>query len=58
MWKDPIVEETRGLREKYAKQHHHNIDAIFEDIQKRQSKSKVKVVSLPPRKPTQIPKTA
>ena len=51
MWKDPIVEETRKLREKFATQHHHDVDAIFEDIQKRQVKSGKKVVSFPPRKP-------
>ncbi len=51
MWKDPIVEETRKLREQYANQHDHNIDAIFEDIQRRQAGSGKKVVSFPPRKP-------
>jgi hypothetical protein len=39
MWEDPIVEETRKLRDEYANQHHHDIDAIFEDIQKRQSRA-------------------
>jgi len=39
MWKDPIVEETRKLREQYASKHNHDIDAIFEDIQQRQAKS-------------------
>ncbi len=58
MWKDPIVKETRELREKYASQHNHDIEAIFEDIQERQSESKVKVVSFPPRKPTQISQIA
>ncbi len=50
MWKDPIVEETRELREQYASKHNHDIDAIFEDIQQRQSKSDKKWVSFPPRK--------
>ena len=58
MWKDPIVKETRELREQYASQHGHDVDTIFEDIQKRQSESKVKAVLFPPRKPTQIPKIA
>jgi len=56
MWKDPIVKETRELRDQYASQHNHDIDAIFEDIQQRQSESKVKVVSFPPRKSSQVPK--
>ena len=34
MWQDPIVNETRKLREQYAKQFKHNLDAIFQDIRK------------------------
>ncbi len=51
MWNDPIVDETRKLRESYASEHNHDIDAIFQDILKRQTESARKVVSLPPRKP-------
>ncbi len=51
MWKDPIVEETRKLRDQYANLHHHDIDAIFEDIQQRQAQSRKNMVSFPPRKP-------
>ena len=47
MWKDPVIEETRKLRDEYASQHHHDIDAIFEDIQKRQAKAEKKLVSFP-----------
>ena len=52
MWKDPIVEDTRELREKYAQQFNHDFDAIFKDIQKRQKKKDKALVSLPARKPT------
>ena len=45
MWKDPIVEETRKLREEYASKFNHDIDAIFEDIQKRQAQAPQKPVS-------------
>jgi len=55
MWKDPIVEETRKLREEYATKHKHDVDAIFEDIQKRQVKSGKKLVSFSPRKPSKSP---
>ena len=55
MWKDPIVEETRKIRVQYASKFNHDIDAIFEDIQKRQIRSTIKPVSLPPRKPSQNP---
>ena len=55
MWKDPIVEETRKLREQYAAKFDHDIDAIYEDIQKRQARLSQKPVSLPRRKPTKAP---
>ena len=58
MWKDPIVEETRELREKYATQHNHDIDAIFEDILQRQAKSDKKPISLPSRKSVKAPNVA
>jgi hypothetical protein len=35
-WKDPVVEEIHSLREQYVSQLKHDLDAIFEDIQKRQ----------------------
>ncbi len=58
MWKDPIVEETRKLRDEYASKFNHDIDAIFEDIQKRQTQSAQKPVSFPPRKPVKTPSIA
>ncbi len=58
MWKDPIVEETRKLRELYASQHDHDISAIFEDIQKRQNQKDKRLVSFPPRKPAKTSKAA
>jgi hypothetical protein len=51
MWKDPIVEETRKLREKYASKFNNDIDAIYENIQLRQMQSKKKLFSFPVRKP-------
>ena len=32
MWTDPIVEETRRLREEYAAKHNHNIHSIVADL--------------------------
>jgi len=55
MWQDPIVKETRKLREQYAAQFKHDPDAIFADICKRQRQSGKKLVSFPARKPR--PKT-
>jgi hypothetical protein len=58
MWKDPIVEETRRLREQYAASLNHDIDAIFEDLQRRQAQSTKKPVSFSPRKPSKTPASA
>lgn len=51
MWQDPIVSETRALREQYAEQFGHDADAIFQDILQRQAASPRKQVSFPARKP-------
>ena len=37
MWEDPIVQEVRREREKLAAQFNFDVDAIFEDLRKRQS---------------------
>ena len=52
MWHDPVVKETRELREQYAAQFKHDADAIFEDIRKRQEESGRKCVAFPARKPS------
>ena len=46
MWEDPVVEETRKLRKEYASKFKDDIDAIFQDILKRQEKSARKRVVL------------
>jgi hypothetical protein len=51
MWKDPIVTETRSLREQYANQFDHNADAIFQDILRRQAACGKKLVSFQHRAP-------
>jgi len=58
MWKDPIVAETRQLREQYASQFAHNADAIFQDILRRQSMPGKNLVSFQPRKPVLTPAAA
>jgi len=58
MWKDPIVTETRLLREQYASQFAHNADAIFQDILRRQSMPGKNPVSFHPRKPILTPLAA
>jgi|GEM_PF-1019450 hypothetical protein len=39
MWDDPIVKETRELREEYANKFNHDPDAIFENIRERQEQN-------------------
>jgi hypothetical protein len=58
MWKDPIVEETRKLRDQYASNFNHDMDAIYEDIQQRQVQADKKPLSLPSRKPSKAPTAA
>lgn len=50
MWKDPIVAETRALRDEYARQFNYDADAIFEDLMKKQATHPERIVVLPPRK--------
>ena len=50
MWQDPIVIETRSLRDEYARQFNYNADAIFEDLMAKQAMHPERIVSLPPRK--------
>jgi len=51
MWQDPIVTETRLLREQYAKQFNHNANDIFQDILRRQEQPGKTLVTFPSRKP-------
>lgn len=50
MWNDPIVTETRQLREKYAARFGHDMNAIFEDVRRRQNEGRRNVQSRPPRR--------
>ena len=48
MWKDPVVEEVRTIRDAYAKQFNYNLEAIYRDLKEQEAKSGWEVVSLPP----------
>ncbi len=54
MWQDPIVIETRKLREQYAAQFNHDANAIFADILKHQQDTTRERVTFTPRKPGPI----
>ena len=51
MWQDPIVAETRALRDAYAKQFNYNRTAILADIARRESLPGKVLVNRPARKP-------
>jgi hypothetical protein len=42
---DPIVEEIHKSREEYAAKFNYDVDAMFEDLRRKQSKSSRKIVS-------------
>lgn len=54
MWQDPVVAETRALREQYASLFNHDADAIFKDILRRQNASGKKLVSFAAREPVPL----
>ncbi len=56
MWNDPIVEEVRNARNDHAKKFNHDLNAIAADLKKQPKAGKRKFVTLPPRKPTVLPK--
>lgn len=58
MWKDPIVEEVRRVRQAHAAKFNHDLDAIWRDLREQQEKSGRKVVSFPPKRPIRRPEPA
>ncbi len=53
MWKDPIIEETRNRREEFSGKFGHELDAIFDAIQKKRDNApgrKAFAKKNPPRK--------
>ncbi len=51
MWQDPVVSETRALRDEYARQFNYDIEAICKDLMTHQAAHPERMVSFPPRKP-------
>ncbi len=50
MYKDPIVEEVRKIRENQASKYDFDLDKIFDEAKKRQKSSKHNTVSFVTRK--------
>ena len=51
MWQDPIVQETRRLREAFAAQYGHDADAIFQAVLEKQALSQRPKISYAPSTP-------
>lgn len=49
---DPIVEEIHKVRKEYAENFDHDVDAMFEDLHKKQAESGRKIVSFAKNKDT------
>ncbi|MEA2602817.1 MAG: hypothetical protein QOF89_3809 [Acidobacteriota bacterium] len=50
MWKHPIVEEIRRIREEHAAEFDYDLRKICEDLKRRERESGLKFVSLPPKR--------
>jgi len=44
MYKDEIIAEVWRNRDAYAEKHHHNLDEMVKDLQRRQKTSRLKLV--------------
>jgi len=49
MWKDPIVEEVRAVRQRHAAQFNYDLRKIAEDLRMKEKLAGRKVVSFPPK---------
>ena len=49
MWKDPIVEEVRKVRDAHAAKHGYDLKAIYKALKKEEAESGRKFVKLSPR---------
>ncbi len=47
MWKDEILEEIYKIREEHAKAFNYDLQAICDDLRRRQTKSGRKLISTP-----------
>jgi hypothetical protein len=56
--KDPIVEEVRRARDAHAKRFNYDLDAIVEDLKKREKELGLATVSLPPKRTARKKKSA
>jgi hypothetical protein len=53
-WEDPIVAETRALRQQLMDEVGNDLDALVKYLQERERDHPERLVSLPPRRPEAI----
>lgn len=51
VWEDPIVAETRALRQQLMDEVGNDLDALVDFLKERELEHPERLVSLPPRKP-------
>jgi hypothetical protein len=49
MVRDPIVEEVRAIRDKFAKQYNYDIEALVQALQRASTDAGRQIVALPPK---------
>lgn len=54
MWKDPIVEEVRKVREEHAARFNYDLEAIYRDLKEQEIKSSRLFVFYSPRQAKSI----
>lgn len=54
MWKDEVLEEIYKIREEHAKSFNYDLQAICEDLRRKQSSSGRQIISAPLRQPNQL----
>lgn len=53
MWKDEILEEIYRIREEHAKSFKYDLQAICNDLRKKQAASGRRIISVPLKSPSQ-----
>jgi len=50
MWKDPVVEEVRKVRDEHAARFNYDLDAIYQDLKEKQRASGIRYVRFEPKR--------
>ncbi len=53
MWRDEILEEIHEIREEHAKAFNYNLQAICDDLRRKQAESGRRIISSPLKSPRQ-----